>query len=292
MAELAVIGPGALGSLFAARLFRGGVQTTLIDYNPERADLLAREGILVEEKERSWRAHPQVSTVIPPSTSLILILTKAYSTDDLDLPGDIPILTLQNGLGNAERLAERYDPARILAGTTTEAVTWLAPGHIRHVAPGKTVFGSWSGCAAEPAYELFVKAGFDTTLSPNPRQALWNKLILNAAMNPLSALLNLRNGALAETPESRQLLHALATEAASVAQCESYTIADDMPSLVEKACEASSDNISSMLQDIRNHKKTEIEAISGEVLARAEKFGITVPYTRLVYHLVRALESL
>ena len=126
----------------------------------------------------------------------------------------------------------------------------------------------------------------------DPRAVLWEKMVINAAINPLTALLNARNGALLDHPESRALLHRLATEAAAVARAEGYGDDDNAAAAVERACEATRDNISSMLQDIRNKKETEIEAISGEIMRRAARRGVPAPNTTLAYHLVRAMESI
>lgn len=292
MTEVAVIGPGALGCLFAARLARSGVPTRLIDYNADRAKLLRRQGITVEGSEETLEARPEIDTDFPTRPRLVLVLTKAYATDGLVLPPEAPVLTLQNGLGNAETLAERCGEARVLAGATTEAVTWLAPGRVRHAAHGTTCFGSWTSCPSDDALALLREAGFNAILTDNPRQAIWEKAVVNAAINPLTALSNLENGALLDKPEIRNLLRLLAEEAAAVALAEGFPMEGSAAERAEKACEASRHNISSMLQDIRKRKKTEIEAISGEILRRAEKTRVHAPQTTLVYHLVRALESL
>ena len=120
--KVAVVGPGALGCLFAARLVQGGVKTHLVDYDPKRAERLAKSGITVEHQGESLTVQPAVSTKIPAGQELILVLTKSHSTNDLKLPPETPVLTLQNGLGNVEMLcALAGSSARVLAGTTAEA---------------------------------------------------------------------------------------------------------------------------------------------------------------------------
>lgn len=292
MTQVAVIGPGALGCLFAARLSRSGVPTRLIDYDAGRAELLRRQGITVEGTEETLEAHPEIDMDFPVPPRLVLVLTKAHATGRIALPPESPVLTLQNGLGNAETLAERCGEGRVLAGATTEAVTWLAPGRVRHVARGTTSFGSWTTCPTDDAVNLLRQAGFDVALTDNPRQVIWEKAVVNAAINPLTALSNLENGALLDKPEIRNLLHLLAEEAAAVALAEGFSIGGSAAERAEKACDASRHNISSMLQDIRKNKQTEIEAISGEILRRAAKAHVPAPQTALVYHLVRALEFL
>ena len=104
-------------------------------------------------------------------------------------------------------------------------------------------------------------------------------------------MLDVKNGALLDHPESRALLYTLAAETAAVARAEGYEISADIASTLQHACEATAENISSMLQDVRKRKKTEIEAIGGEVMRRAAGLGIPVPDTTLAYHLVCAMES-
>ena len=293
MSRVAVAGPGALGCLFAASLKHAGIATWLIDHDQARATCLGETGITVETRDGNFVARPEVVLTPPERLDLFVVLTKSHATASVILPPETPVLTLQNGLGNAEILEARCGPEHVLAGATWEAVTWLAPGRVRHVAPGKTVFGSWKGCPGEPALDLLCQAGFNATLVKDPRAVLWEKMFINAAINPLTALLNVSNGALLDHPEHRALLRALATEAAAVARMEGYGGDDTNVAIaVERACEATRDNISSMLQDIRNKKKTEIEAISGEIMRRAAGRGVPAPNTTLAYHLVCAMESI
>ncbi len=291
MNKVAIVGPGAMGCLFAARLACGGVKTYLIDYDLNRAALLQKQKITVETAEGEFTEKPNVTTKLPVNVDLVLVLTKAYSTASLHLPTDAPVLTLQNGLGNAETLAAMLGSAHVLAGATSEAVTWLAPGRVRHVASGKTVFGAWTSCPTELPLALLQQAGFDASVTDAPGQAIWEKVVLNAAINPLTALLNLPNGALLKKREIRELMRDLVVEATKVAGTEGYSFPRSMVEETERLCDATSTNISSMLQDIRNKKRTEIEAISGEILRRGQSALLPTPRTRVVYQLVRGLES-
>lgn len=290
MSRVAIIGPGALGCLFAGRFFLSGVDTWLLDYNANRASLLETQGIIIEEGGVSTTAHPHVVALQPPNPDLILVLTKSYSTAHLRLPPEVPVLTLQNGLGNAEILAKHCGSRRILAGSTSEAATLMAPGQVRYAARGKTTFGAWDGCATLKALDLLSKAGFKATITENVAETLWWKAVISAAINPLTAVLNVPNGTLLEIPESRAILRGLAEEAVTVARIEGHPFGRNMAETVEHICATTRENISSMLQDIRNGKQTEIEAISGEILRRAATGGLSLPRTQVIYRLVRALE--
>lgn len=292
MTKIAIVGPGALGCVFAARLARGGAKAHLVDHRADRAERLAREGVQVEEPGGGMLHEKMpVSTQIPAGMDLILVTVKAHATRSLRLPPDAPVLTLQNGLGNVDTLCGMVGSARVLAGATSEAATLLEPGKVRHAAAGLTVFGSWTSCPADTAFRAFQSAGFDVKITDTPGQVVWEKAAINAGINPLTALLNVPNGHLLETAETRELLRDLVMEATKVASTEGYRFTRSLAEAAEVLCRATSENLSSMLQDIRNGRRTEIEALSGEILRRAQAAALPVPRTRVVYQLVKGLES-
>lgn len=291
MTQIAVIGPGALGCLFAARFAHAGFSVCLVDYDAERACLLDRQGIYVDQEGGAIAARPQVSVQPPDAPALTLMLTKAHATSLAAIPPEGPVLTLQNGLGNAEILARRCGKDRVYAGATSEAVTWLAPGRVRHAARGKTVFGTWGDGDSTPILKLLQQAGFDAALTTVPEQVVWEKAAVNAAINPLTALFNVRNGALLQNPQCREVMACLVAETRAVAQSQGMSLPKDMYDRVEHICAATRENCSSMLQDIHHGKQTEIEAISGEIMRRGEAGAVPVPCTRMIYRLIRALES-
>lgn len=289
--RVSVIGPGALGCLFALRLANSGVNTTLIDHNAERAKRLSNLGIAIETERQTLTAKIPVVTEVPAKQDLIIVLVKAYATKDLILPSGVPVLTLQNGLGNVETLCEFVGSSLILAGTTSEAATLLEEGRVSHVAGGITRFGAWTSCPTEVAEEALSEAGFNCEVTDIPGQMIWEKVAISAGINPLTALLGVSNGQLLEMREARQLIRDLVVEAAKVASTEGYRFNYSLVELAEDVCKETSKNISSMLQDVRAGKQTEIEAISGEVLRRAEIASLPVPRTRVIWQLVRGLEQ-
>lgn len=289
--KVSVIGPGAMGLLYAARLAKSGVTTTLIDYRADRADRLASSGITVERDGKTITAKPAVSLEIPPKQHLILVLTKAYSTLSVKLPSGVPVLTLQNGLGNVETLCDQVGSSSVLAGTTSEASTFIEEGRVRHVSEGVTKLGSWTSCPTQDALDSLTKAGFNVEITDTPGQIIWEKVAVSAGINPLTALLNVPNGKLLDMREARQLIRDLVVEAAKVASTEGYRFNYSLVEKTEEICRDTADNISSMLQDIRANRRTEIEAISGEILRRGELASLPAPRTRVVWQLVKGLES-
>ncbi len=289
--KVAVIGPGAMGCLFAAKLAKSGIQTTLVDYRPERATRLQKSGITVDEQAGPFTAKPTVSSRMPDGQHLIIVLTKAHSLKNLQFRDSCPILTLQNGLGNIELLCSMVGSARVLAGVTCEASTLLSDGHVKHVAPGETTIGSWTSCPPKAAAEILEKAGFQVEITDAPGQRIWEKVAISAAINPLTALLGVPNGKLLELREVRQLMRDLVVETAKVAATEGYKFGYSLVERAEEICRETAGNISSMLQDIRAGKRTEIDAISGEILRRAQLASLPTPRTRVVWQLVKGLEQ-
>lgn len=288
--KVAVIGPGAMGCYFAAQLQRAGNKTYLVDYHGDRAARLDKSGITVEAATETFVEKPSVVTQVPSGVDLVIVLTKAYSTGALRFPPDAAVLTLQNGLGNVETLCGMVGSARVLAGVSSEAVTLLSEGHVRHVAPGATSFGAWTSCNGEPAVKALKAAGLNAELSDSPGQIIWEKVSINAGINPLAAIMNVPNGRLIELSEVRQLMRDLVVEAAKVASTEGYRFGHSLVEIAEETCRRTADNVCSMLQDIRNGKPTEIDQISGEVLRRAQIASLPTPRTRVVYQIVRGLE--
>ncbi|MFO7976316.1 MAG: 2-dehydropantoate 2-reductase [Candidatus Hydrogenedentota bacterium] len=289
--KVSVIGPGAMGCLFAARLAKGNAQTTLVDYKAERASRLNESGIRVESDAHSMSAKPAVSTSIPPDQDLIIVFVKSHATRSLNIPQNVPVLTLQNGLGNTEALCTAVGSAHVLAGVTHEAAILTSEGQVTHTASANTTFGSWTSCPTLPAEEALTAAGFQFEVTTAPGQTLWEKVSASNAINPLTALLDVQNGALLEIAEVRQLMRDLVVESVKVASTEGYRFPYSLVEETEELCRKFPHSVSPMLQDIRAGKPTEIESLSGEVLRRAQVAALPVPRTRVIYQLLRGMES-
>lgn len=299
--EVLIVGPGAMGCLHAALLTSAGVRVGLLDHRPERAARIAERGIIVESDGR------ETTVPVPCSADardfhpagLAIIFVKAYDTEaavEQALPGlndDASVLTLQNGLGNHERIATLVAPVRVLAGATTTGATLLGEGHVREAGRGMTQIGSPAGAPhrARAAVNLLLRAGIDAQYTGSVEESLWTKAIVNAAINPLTALTGLHNGRLAEEPELRELLRAVAEEAATVARRDGVFVADNIADAVEGICRATARNRSSMLQDIRAGRRTEIDQINGEIARRADAHGVPAPLCRALTALVHGLEA-
>jgi 2-dehydropantoate 2-reductase len=300
--DFLVVGPGAMGCLFASRLKRAGHEVTLFDYREDRAKLLSERGILVEEGgEESTRVRvPTVTGNVSRVPDVVLLCVKAGSTRQAaerlraSIGPGTRILTLQNGLGNVETLVEMFGKGSVLGGVTAEGATVLGPGHIRHAGRGETVIGP-SGPAGDPTEEIvraFHDAGFKTRSEEGIEGLIWGKLIVNIGINALAAITRLKNGRLSKVPGTRKVMEMAVEEAVAVARAKGIALPYPAPiDRVFEVCEATAENIASMLQDVLNRRKTEVAFIHGAIAREGETLGIPTPANRLLTCLVEALQE-
>jgi 2-dehydropantoate 2-reductase len=222
------------------------------------------------------------------------VLVKSWQTErvarklKLALADDGHVLTLQNGLGNRETLARDLGLDRVSLGVTTTGATLLGPGLVR--TGGEGVISIERNQALGPLEEALRSSNFNLQIVDDAQSLTWGKLVINAAINPLTALLQVPNGELLSRPAARRMMASLASEAAEVAAAEHVHLPFSNPiSAVEDVARKTAKNISSMFQDVRRGAPTEIDAICGAVTQRAELHGIKTPYNKTFWQLVRAL---
>ncbi len=303
MARIAVIGPGALGCLFAGMLAAAGHDVGLVCRRAELAEQLAWEGVAVEREGvvRRARVWTCLAGQAVAPVEVVLVLVKSFDTESAAhaaaplLGPDSVVVTLQNGLGNAERLAGVLGTGRVLAGVTSQGATLLSPGHVRHAGFGPsyvTEMEGGDGPRARRLAQLLSAAGLPTESAADLSALVWGKLVTNVAINPLTALTGLRNGQLLDSPHTASLVDELAREAATVAQALGVRLPfDDAAAYARRTAELTRANRSSMLQDVERQRRTEIDAISGAVVELAERLGVPVPANQVVYRLVKGVES-
>jgi 2-dehydropantoate 2-reductase len=204
------------------------------------------------------------------------------------------VLTLQNGLGNVEVLAEILGKRKVLGGTTAEGATLLSHGRVRHAGQGKTLIAPAEGppTKAQEIASAFIRAGFETQVSQDLNGLLWGKLIVNVGINAIAAITRLKNGQLPQFPDILVLMEEAVNEAVRVAKVKDITLpyADPFHRVLE-VCSATSGNVSSMLQDVLNKRPTEIDAINGAVVREGKALGIATPVNSTLTSLVRAIQQ-
>ncbi len=300
--KTALIGPGSIGLLMASRLFLAGHPVSLIDYRKERAHDLNDKGILFEDQDvKEIRVPVLTGYERINEFNLVIICVKSYDTGDvaaaLEKSGYTgPVMTLQNGYGNAETIGSHYRAGDIIAGITSEGANMPSPGRVKHAGKGKTLFGlaydrSGNGSVLGDISDLLSSAGFDTEISRDVEALIWSKLLINVGINALTAVLNIRNGMLLEIPPARKLMHDLVNEAWELVRFMEITLPYPDPlAKVDEVCSLTAENYSSMNRDIAAGRRTEIDYINGAIVRTGKKMGIITPYNEAVNDMVKGLE--
>lgn len=301
---IVVVGPGAVGCLFAALLDRSGHHVILLDHDARRAAKLAQSGVRVDTGGASDLRQVPVtadSHAIDRADALI-ICVKAYDTADAArsvAPVVQPhtlVVSLQNGIGNGAILdAELPQAGGIACAVTYTGATTLEPGHVRQVGPAAASLAPYAGDGAAGSCRqlasLMHDAGIHVRQSDNVASLTWSKAVINAGINPVTALAGIPNGAILDSPEHRHTLEAAVGEAGDVAAAAGITLLfDNACEEAQRNCKATAGNISSMLADRRAGRRTEIEAINGQIVQKADALGVAVPTNRRLLRAVRQAE--
>ncbi len=292
-----IIGSGAMACLFAARLSAGGVPVKILGSWPEGIQALQHKGVSLSLPDGRTSTYPVQAFTDPAEigkVNLALVLVKSWQTEraaqllNRCLSADGVALTLQNGMGNRETLAEILGAERVALGIATVGAHLLSPAHVRFAGEGEIFAGEHT--RLPPLIESLRRAGFRVEVVPDPDSLLWGKLVINAAINPLAALLQVPNGGLLERPTARSLMINLAREAASVAAALRIPLPYDNPvQTVQEIARRTAANFSSMLQDVRRGAPTEIDAISGAVVRAGEQVDVPTPLNQTMWLLIKAL---
>jgi 2-dehydropantoate 2-reductase len=298
--KILLVGTGALATFFAARLSKAGHAITMLGTWKAGLDALATGGARLVDSAGIEHAFPVLATSRPAEcqgATHALVLVKAWQTEraalqlSQALTADGLAVTLQNGLGNRETLAAHLGARRAALGVTTTGATLLGPGLVRAGGDGTV---SIEYHPSLPELESALRsAAFDVRIVDDADSLIWGKLVVNAAINPLSALLRVPNGELLSRPSARELMTALANEAARVAFAEGVTLPfADPVQAAEDVARRTAANHSSMFQDVRRAAPTEIEAICGAIVRLGGRHGIPTPVNELCWKLVIALADL
>lgn len=300
--RIAVVGVGAMGSLFGGRL-SSVADVWLVDPWGEHVRAMQEHGLCIVGPEGEEVVEVKATTDpkdVPEGIELAIVFVKSHQTRTAAetascfLREDGLALTLQNGLGNLEVIADVLGEGRALQGVTSHGATLLGPGRVRHAGWGPTHLSTRLEIAdrVEGIAEVFRRAGFEVHISPDLESLIWGKLIINAGINALTAILRVPNGQLVEIGPARELMGQAVREAVRVAEAKGVKLPyDDPQARVEEVCRATAANRSSMLQDVLRGAKTEIEVINGAIVREGEQLGIPTPLNSYLVAMVRAIES-
>ncbi|ADJ16848.1 ketopantoate reductase family protein [Halalkalicoccus jeotgali] len=299
--NIAVIGAGALGCLFGGRLTESGHDVYLLHYRQAYVDHLNEAGLTIES-ENDEKTDIAVTATTDANeigvADLVIVFVKSHQTRDAlaehaaCIGPETDLLSLQNGLRHYDRLLDIADEDHSFAGVTYQGAVVEEPGYIRVTSSGSSTFGGANDGGLHRIEEILVEAGFPVELVDDPRPYIWAKQLVSLPIKPLAALTHLSNGELIETPETRTLMKEIVAEAEYVAEHHGVDIPmDDPMAEVVATCEESYSHYSSMLQDIRAKRKTEIDDVNGAIVDIAREEDVDVPINELATNLVRALEK-
>lgn len=306
-----LVGAGSLGLLFAGKLAACSQRVSLVARSREQQKAAAGLGIEVDEPEGIIHSHPEIQLYGEERVDdeypdwLLLTVKQTHLTKEFldwlttQAGPNTGIVCFQNGIGHAERLFPLFGMERVYLAVTTEAAKKESHHRVRHTGIGSTTIGpAWSenqdagSHSAECLIRVLNEAGYDTRWEQEMLPIVWNKLLINSVINPLTAILRVRNGELLSgVGDSLLLMKSLYEEGLTLATSLGIAIPSGGWERLLEVCQKTAANRSSMLQDLEAGRATEIEAINGSLLRLGERAGLTLPVNRTVYLLVKGLET-
>jgi 2-dehydropantoate 2-reductase len=302
---IVILGAGALGGLIGARLSEAGEDVTFLEVNVARARLLAEEGLFLSEADSGER-HVAVKVVTSlegqPTADLLFVAVKSYQTEGAvraALPVIGPktwILSTQNGIGNVERIRKVADTDRILTGITYSSIQHTGPNRMRYRTGIKPIqmapLDRRITDEVRAISEVFRKAGMPAEVVEEVDTAVWQKLLHNSVINPMSALTGMSCSELLEDPDLQALMRAMCDEIVGVMKARGTPIEDpeDPYRPLIRSQKALGKNRPSMWQDFTRGLATEIDAMNGGIVQEATKLGVTAPINWAITQFVHSRE--
>ncbi len=300
--KFAVIGAGAIGRLFAGLLAKAQQEVVLITRREEAALEIRRRGIRMSDNRRAESVRVKTTTEVNTlrGSEIVLLAVKSYDTTSVAewvhphlRPGGL-LLTLQNGLGNIEAISAEMPEYQLAGGITTMGARLLEDARVIWTGYGETVIGEperWPSPRTENLAKILSEAGIPTSTTSNLKRTLWGKALINAGINPVTALLKITNGELMVSKEGWLTASEAVQEGLLVANAEQVRFQTDMIMEMRKVAESTANNRSSMLVDVENHRKTEIDAINGAIVRLGRKHGIPTPINETLWTSIKSLEE-
>ena len=300
--RIAVLGCGAVGSLFAAGLsLLDDVEVWAYDLAREHVDAINRDGLrLSGAGELVGRPRATSDAAELPPCDFGIVATKAMHTEPAIAAAahafaDGCVATVQNGLGNEEAIARHVE--RVIRGTTFPAGRLLGPGHVQWDVKGDTTLGPYDErtppAEVERLADACTRAGMPARAVEDARGPQWRKVIFNAATNPIGALTGLTHGRVCERPDLRALVSRLVDEGKAVAAAQRIELDADPEELIDHAArkDVAYDHRASMLQDVEARRPTEVDYLNGGIVRFGSEHGVPTPLNEAVQALVKGVEA-
>ncbi|MCM3626461.1 2-dehydropantoate 2-reductase [Paenibacillus glycanilyticus] len=310
--KIHIVGGGAIGLLHAGRLAQAGQEVTVWTRTNEQAEQLRAEGIRLEALDggtqtigvqshsfASLHDHP-IDDIQSPSW-IILTVKQSHIAEPLLRQLQLlsnehaALLCLQNGIGHMDKLAEFLPEAALYAGVTSVGARRLDERTVRHTGEGQLWFGTLNGDKKDENLQnllinILKSAGFSAELSNEMRDRIYQKLLINAVINPLTAIYDATNGELPQHPSRLKLMRSLFEETIAILTADGLKPEGDDWQRVLRVCTATAANVSSMLSDVRAGRQTEIDWINGGISTLGRYHGIPSPLNDAVTALVKQLQ--
>ena len=293
--KIAVMGAGAVGCYYGGMLARAGHEVVLIG-RPQHVEAINRDGLRFTKGDFDGHLRIAASTEAAAAQGARLVLFCVKSTDTETagaelkpfLPADAVLLTLQNGVDNADRL-RTVVPQEVAAAVVYVASEMAGVGHVRHQGRGELVIEPSS--ASDEIARMLIDADIPTEVSDNVRGSLWAKLILNCAYNAMSAISQLPYGKLVQCEGVPDVMRDVVAECFAVAHADGVTVPGDATAAVHRIAETMPGQYSSTAQDVARRRRSEIDHLNGYVMRRGEARGVPTPVNRVLHTLVKAIET-
>lgn len=300
--KIVVVGPGAMGLLFAGYLSQKN-DVTIVGRNGEKMRRIEEYGVCIQETDGSKKIYHPHAAAEPcklPAPDLLLFLVKAGDSQEAlesvrHLAGpETFLMTLQNGMGH-EKLLMKYAPEEnIIIGTTNQGSYKLDEISVCHSGLGDTWLGAVSGSGQNfaPVAETFQACGFPCKLAAQVKEMVWNKLMINASSSVLSGILQVPQGYVAENKAAWNMAQKLIREICAVATADGYHFrADEQIERIEKHLKNAPGGYTSIYADLKAGKKTEVSRINGAVVETGNRLGIPTPAHEFILDIVQAMEG-
>ncbi|MBQ7175185.1 MAG: 2-dehydropantoate 2-reductase [Lachnospiraceae bacterium] len=305
--KVTMMGAGAMGGMVGARLAAAGNDVWLVDTWREHVAKMQKDGLTLDTREGTQvlkvRATTNVHDVYDQDgyMELVIIFVNTNFTDRITrdakviIGPDTYVLTVQNGVGNADIIAKYVPKNRIILGTTLAAGVVEGPAHVRDSGTsGFTQIMPMEGPvtpAIEKICETLSEAGLETQATPEAEKAIWKKLCINVCTCGIGMITRLSCGQVCEPPHGRALSSELIREVCEVANAKGLDLDYETERDHFFEIYTPSTHYSSMNQNAKKHMKTEVETITGAVVREGQRLGIPVPYNTTIYHLINMIQD-
>lgn len=298
--EVAILGAGAMGSLYGGFLGNAGVKVSMVDVSDEIVSAINEGGITIR-RDGYEDIYADVNAFTDPvevgEVDAVFVFVKSMHTEVAIQNGrpligdDTAVITLQNGLSNLDVLARHIPNEQLLGGYTTAGANTVEPGTVKQMGPTTTKLGGENNERAETVANVLINAGIDVTVVDDPVPHIWDKQFVSVGVKPVAALTELRNEQMVGYEETKWIIEAVIEEALEVANAKDIEILTDDP--IKRTYEVlreTGSKKSSILEDVEREQPTEIDYINGAIVDYGDEEGVDTPYNRMVTNLTKGKE--